>query len=171
MIEEISRQLPRDVKPDAIVCSVGGGGLAGGVIIGCKSVGWEDGESSACRICLVNRPLTRLYEVPLITMETSGSNCFYQTLALNEGLFTSKRDPPDHVSSSYNTEHGVVLAHLSKLTSLALCLGATSPSPAVVKMALTRKGGVKSVHIPDEIAIQAALQFAGKRYIVYCTHE
>ena len=43
MIPEIQDQLG-SVKPDAIFCSVGGGGLAGGVIIGCKEVGWDDGE-------------------------------------------------------------------------------------------------------------------------------
>jgi L-serine/L-threonine ammonia-lyase len=44
MIEETARQLPQGVKPDAVVCCVGGGGLLGGVIVGCKSVGWDDGE-------------------------------------------------------------------------------------------------------------------------------
>jgi len=42
MIKEISTQLPN--KPDAIFCSVGGGGLLGGIIVGCKQVGWDDGE-------------------------------------------------------------------------------------------------------------------------------
>ena len=44
MVEEIHRQLPEGVKPNAIVCSVGGGGLAGGVMEGCKAVGWDDGK-------------------------------------------------------------------------------------------------------------------------------
>ena len=43
MIEEAARQLPEGVKPDAVVCCVGGGGLAGGVMLGCKTVGWDDG--------------------------------------------------------------------------------------------------------------------------------
>ena len=43
MIAEASRQLPGGTKPDAIFCSVGGGGLLGGVMSGCKSVGWDDG--------------------------------------------------------------------------------------------------------------------------------
>lgn len=42
MINEISKQLPE--KPAAIFCSVGGGGLLGGVIIGCNNIGWEDGK-------------------------------------------------------------------------------------------------------------------------------
>ena len=44
MVEEVHRQLPKGAKPDAIVCSVGGGGLAGGIIEGCKAVGWDDGK-------------------------------------------------------------------------------------------------------------------------------
>ena len=50
MIEEVKAQLPE--KPDAIFCSVGGGGLLGGVIVGCKRVGWDDG---ACGRCIYNR--------------------------------------------------------------------------------------------------------------------
>ena len=42
MITEIKNQL--DVKPDAIFCSVGGGGLLGGIIVGCKNENWDDGE-------------------------------------------------------------------------------------------------------------------------------
>ncbi len=43
MISEISQQLDR--KPDAIFCSVGGGGLLGGIITGCEKSGWSDGTS------------------------------------------------------------------------------------------------------------------------------
>lgn len=55
MVTEIHKQLLADStvlsrKPDAIVCSVGGGGLLGGVIVGCKQVGWDDGESCACAL-------------------------------------------------------------------------------------------------------------------------
>lgn len=49
MITEISRQLSR--KPDAICVSVGGGGLLGGLIVGCKNVGWDDGEQNKNHIC------------------------------------------------------------------------------------------------------------------------
>jgi L-serine/L-threonine ammonia-lyase len=44
MVKELFTQLPS--KPDAIFCSVGGGGLLGGIIVGCKYVGWDDGERS-----------------------------------------------------------------------------------------------------------------------------
>jgi L-serine/L-threonine ammonia-lyase len=46
MVREISGQLPLGItKPDAILCCVGGGGLLGGIIMGCKEVGWDDGAS------------------------------------------------------------------------------------------------------------------------------
>lgn len=45
MIAEVSQQLGR--KPDMIICSVGGGGLLGGVMTGCRAVGWEDGKHEA----------------------------------------------------------------------------------------------------------------------------
>ena len=41
MVHEIHKQLEKE--PDAIFCSVGGGGLLGGIILGCKDVGWEHG--------------------------------------------------------------------------------------------------------------------------------
>ena len=41
MIVEIAGQIE---KPGAIFCSVGGGGLLGGVIKGCAKAGWDDGE-------------------------------------------------------------------------------------------------------------------------------
>ena len=65
-------------------------------------------------------------------------------------------------SALHCVEHDVTLAHLSTLTSKATSLGASSPSAAVVKKALERKGGVKSVCIPDELAMQAAIRFAGQ---------
>ncbi|KAI0362690.1 tryptophan synthase beta subunit-like PLP-dependent enzyme [Trametes cingulata] len=143
MVHEIKNQLPAGTKPDAIFCSVGGGGLAGGVIEGCKAVGWDD--------------------VPLVTVETHGSNCFYQSLSLNEGPFAGEvasREVPAGTRAERVAEHDVTIAHLSSLTSRATSLGASSPSAAVVKKALQRKGGVKSVCVPDEMAMQAALNFA-----------
>lgn len=45
LIHEIEEDLPRGLKPDAIVCAVGGGGLIGGIALGAEDVGWEDGTS------------------------------------------------------------------------------------------------------------------------------
>ena len=41
MVHEIDKQLRKE--PNAIFCSVGGGGLLGGIILGCKDVGWDHG--------------------------------------------------------------------------------------------------------------------------------
>lgn len=41
MVEEIQRQLPGGGSPDAIVLSVGGGGLLSGVMLGLDKVGWN----------------------------------------------------------------------------------------------------------------------------------
>jgi hypothetical protein len=45
MVREIKKQLQQ--APDAIFCSVGGGGLLGGIIVGCKAVGWDHGMSES----------------------------------------------------------------------------------------------------------------------------
>ncbi|KAJ8455336.1 hypothetical protein ONZ51_g12504 [Trametes cubensis] len=143
MVYEIKRQLPDGTKPDAIFCSVGGGGLAGGIMDGCKAVGWDD--------------------VPLVTVETHGSNCFYQSLSLNDGPFAgdvASRPVPEGTRPEHCTEHNVTVAHLATLKSKATSLGASSPSAAVVRKALNRKGGVRSICIPDEMAMQAVLNFA-----------
>ena len=41
MIREVFEEIQ---KPEAIFCSVGGGGLLGGIIEGCAKVGWDDGK-------------------------------------------------------------------------------------------------------------------------------
>ncbi|KZT01733.1 tryptophan synthase beta subunit-like PLP-dependent enzyme [Laetiporus sulphureus 93-53] len=128
----IARQLPPGIKPDAVFCSVGGRGLAGGIMYGCKSIGWDD--------------------VLLVALEPTGSNCFYHAPASST--------LPEDICVEHNAIHNVEVAHLSKLTSRAISLGASSPAATVVKMALKRSGGAESVCMPDETIMQAALLFA-----------
>ena len=45
MIQEIQAEL--DFVPDVMFCSVGGGGLLGGIIHGCDA-GWSHGGSPDC---------------------------------------------------------------------------------------------------------------------------
>ncbi|KAI0060883.1 tryptophan synthase beta subunit-like PLP-dependent enzyme [Artomyces pyxidatus] len=137
MVEEIKAQLPTDVTPDAIFCDVGGGGLLAGIMVGCKTVGWDD--------------------VPIIGLETHGSDCFYQSMLANR---QPSLKPREGVTIRHDTEHGVKIAHVHKLTSLATSLGASEPSPGVVKMALERKGNIVCATIPDELCMQAARSFA-----------
>lgn len=41
MVPEIKAQMPREEVPDAIVCSVGGGGLFSGIMQGVEGIGWQ----------------------------------------------------------------------------------------------------------------------------------
>jgi len=41
MIPEIRKQMPHDETPDAVVCSVGGGGLFAGIMQGIEEEGWN----------------------------------------------------------------------------------------------------------------------------------
>lgn len=145
MVTEMQRQLPR--QPDAIFCSVGGGGLIGGIMQGCKNVGWD--------------------EVPVVALETTGSNCFYNAIAINTRNFTSKVPvvPSAEVedSSPYTIEiveeHNIAIPHMKALKSRAASLGASSPAPGVVRIALDRAGGIKCACVPDEMAMHTARLF------------
>lgn len=152
MVTEMQRQLPR--QPDAIFCSVGGGGLIGGIIQGCKNVGWD--------------------EVPIVALETTGSNCFYNAIAINTRNFTSKVPimPSTEVedSSPYTVEiveelH-VAIPYMKALKSRAASLGASSPAPGVVRMAVDRAGGIKCACIPDEMAMHTARLFGNDHKIL-----
>lgn len=68
MIEECAEYLKE--KPSAIVVSVGGGGLACGVIHGMEKVGWSD--------------------VPLIAVETKGADCFNLSVKAKEKIVLSE---------------------------------------------------------------------------------
>ncbi|KAF8911945.1 tryptophan synthase beta subunit-like PLP-dependent enzyme [Gymnopilus junonius] len=140
MIHEIHQQLGQE--PDAIFCSVGGGGLLGGIIGGCEQVGWD--------------------HVPLVALETIGSNCFYESMSLNEGRFNNKSKTLDPGKTLvYNEVHSVYLSRFSSFTSKASgSLGASEPSAGVVRMAMDRKGEVKTISVPDELSMEALALFA-----------
>ncbi|KAG6840704.1 hypothetical protein C0991_004948 [Blastosporella zonata] len=148
MVTELTTQLP--TKPDAIFCSVGGGGLLGGLIHGCSKASWDD--------------------VPLIALETIGSNCFYHSLSLNAPRFNnvSKTLPPSVALVPPTSDtHGVSLAHLHQFTSKASgSLGASQPSSRVVQMALERAGRVVTASVPDELSMQAQTAFADDHKLV-----
>ncbi|KAH9946307.1 tryptophan synthase beta subunit-like PLP-dependent enzyme [Epithele typhae] len=149
LVHEIRHQLPEGTKPAAVFCSVGGAGLAGGIMTGLKAVGWDD--------------------VSLVTVETHGASCFYQSLSLNDGKFpgeVKERPPPEGITAEFVADADVTVAHVAKLTSKATSLGASSPSAPVVKMALQRSGEVKSICIPDEMAMQATSLFAADHKIL-----
>jgi L-serine/L-threonine ammonia-lyase len=71
MIEEIKRQIPDGEfeKPDAIICSVGGGGLLSGICQGLDRVGWSD--------------------VQVLAMETVGADSLAKSLERGERITLS----------------------------------------------------------------------------------
>ncbi|KAL1967378.1 hypothetical protein VTN77DRAFT_3163 [Rasamsonia byssochlamydoides] len=140
LITEIHSQL-RGVQPDAIFCSVGGGGLLGGLLVGCRSVGWDD--------------------TSIVALETRGADCFYYSMLLNRPLTAkdAERSLPPGVTVLHDEDAAISLAHFSTITSKA-CLGAASPAPAVVRMALQRTTPVTCVVVPDEMSMHAAVCFA-----------
>lgn len=64
MIEEIQKQMPDAERPDAIVCSVGGGGLFSGIVEGLDRVGWSTGDDA----------------VRVLAMETDGAHSLQYSL-------------------------------------------------------------------------------------------
>lgn len=61
LVDELAADLPHNVKPAAIVCSVGGGGLLNGLVYGLRrNRDWAD--------------------VPVLATETEGASCFYQAV-------------------------------------------------------------------------------------------
>ncbi|KAJ6455823.1 tryptophan synthase beta subunit-like PLP-dependent enzyme [Mycena sanguinolenta] len=143
IILEASRQM--SCKPDAIFCSVGGGGLLGGIINGCEQVGWES--------------------VPIVALATIGSNCFDLSMALNRP--GGPVALPKGVTVVHDKTHDVKLAHFSSFSSKASgSLGASQPSAGVVKKALERTGRVICVSVADELSMQAAYLFADDHKIL-----
>ncbi|KAJ7063083.1 tryptophan synthase beta subunit-like PLP-dependent enzyme [Mycena amicta] len=135
IVTELVQQMPD--KPRAIFCSVGGGGLLGGIILGCARVGWDS--------------------VPLVAVETVGTNCFYFSMALNRHWDVAL---PEGVTAVHDEAHNVQLAHFDSFSSIASSLAASQPAAGVVKLALERVGPVICVSVPDELSMQAACRFA-----------
>ena len=68
MVEEIQKQMPAGERPDAIVCSVGGGGLLAGIIQGLDTVGWSKGGNA----------------VKVLAVETDGAHSLRYSLEQGE---------------------------------------------------------------------------------------
>ncbi|CEL55229.1 L-serine dehydratase OS=Dictyostelium discoideum GN=sds PE=3 SV=1 [Rhizoctonia solani AG-1 IB] len=156
LIHEVDRQLPNGVKPDAILCSVGGAGLLGGVLRGVNNVGWDHTQ--------------------VITLETIGANCYHLSLLANTEDPIGQGYIPNDVLVSARPALApdakrtkVSIAKLPAITSKAASLGASSPSQSILEMGLARNdraaldrskfGGLTSVSIPDELAMRSTLGF------------
>lgn len=79
---------------------------------------------------------------------------------MNHKEWNDKPRLPEGTEETYNEDQQVRVANI-QITSRALSLAATSPSPFVVKAALERKGGIICATIPDEMAMSTAGLFAG----------
>jgi L-serine/L-threonine ammonia-lyase len=121
-------------------------------------------------ICCTHTSNSCLVKVPVVALETTGSNCFYNAIAINTRNFTSKVPvvPSAEVedSSPYTIEiveeHNIAIPHMKALKSRAASLGASSPAPGVVRIALDRAGGIKCACVPDEMAMHTARLFGGE---------
>jgi hypothetical protein len=140
------------------------------------------GGTMVCRVVIErlkpNACLTS-FPVPIIAVETHGSACFCHSVQatkgdesrLPAGAVVQQTTVPDALQA-YSTKRStrrdepvenrtVRVAHLASLSSRATSLGASSPSPSTVSMAVHRKGAVRSVTVSDERAMEAALRFTG----------
>ncbi|ORX80804.1 serine dehydratase-like protein [Basidiobolus meristosporus CBS 931.73] len=99
LIKEIATQ-NNFTKPGAIVCSVGGGGLLGGILLGLRSQGWSD--------------------VPVLAVETTGAACFHASMLANKPVVIDKIDTIAGTLGSRYIATGVwdlVVNHPGKVTS------------------------------------------------------
>ncbi|WP_412754560.1 pyridoxal-phosphate dependent enzyme [Legionella donaldsonii] len=112
MIEEVVTQGLK--TPDAVIVSVGGGGLACGVLEGMRRQGW--------------------HQVPLIAVETTGADAFYQSLKASSRII------------------------LPSITSKATSLGAKSVTEQLMQW--SEEHPIQSIVVSDESAEQGSRSFA-----------
>jgi L-serine/L-threonine ammonia-lyase len=115
IMDEIEKQLPKNSKPDAVILSVGGGGLLSGCLLGMHKRGWND--------------------VPVITMETYGTESFYKCVTTGQW------------------------AQLDEIRSICKTLGAKK----VCKRAFDWISEHKQIHsslVTDKQAVEACISFA-----------
>ncbi|KAJ8659672.1 hypothetical protein O0I10_004651 [Lichtheimia ornata] len=113
IVQELKTQL-HDGPPAAIICPVGGGGLLNGVITGLQEIGWK--------------------EVPVIAVETHGSNAFQASVVAGK------------------------LVTLPKLTTIASSLAAKSVSSKSLELSLAHP--VVPFAVSDGMAADAVRLFA-----------
>lgn len=115
IVYELKAQL-QDNPPAAIICPVGGGGLLNGVITGLQEVDWK--------------------EVPVIAVETHGSNAFQASVVAGK------------------------LVTLQKITTIASSLASETVCAKSLELSLIHP--VVPFAVSDAMAADAVRQFAGK---------
>lgn len=151
LVHEIKQQLQKEgvtYKPAAIICSVGGGGLIGGVAQGLQEADWEDGTLIAIVVDSerVTDPFAQ--SVTIIGCETAG--CASLALSLRQSYATT---PPTLVTP--------ILPHISTIAS---SLGSKIISRDAMELLLEQdhQGGVVSVVMEDVRTVGAAREYASK---------
>ena len=138
LIHEISDQLDEAGirTPDALICSVGGGGLLAGLLKGILSIlpSWSDGQSElSFSVVLVERCVFAWMElmrstVSILACETAGAASLSQTLRS-----TYSTSPPR-----------IVISQLENIDTIAASLGSKSVSGDCMKLILDHSSGVDS---------------------------
>lgn len=98
LIAEAAASLGPNVKPGAVLISVGGGGLLCGVVQGLKDVGWMD--------------------VPIVAMETVGADC------LNASVKTGRIVTLDDITRSnffFEPCMNIATAHICRKKTPSSC--------------------------------------------------
>lgn len=102
--------------------------------------------------------------VPVVSMETHGSACFYHSVLSNT---LDSYTLPEGTVSNVDLETQVKVATIPCIASRASSLGAITPSARIVKMALDRPGPVHCVTVADELAMRVVAEFAGMYAALY----
>ncbi|XP_069684127.1 serine dehydratase-like [Periplaneta americana] len=118
VVDEMVSQLPS--KPSVIVVAVGDGGLLIGVLQGLKRAGWQD--------------------VPLLAMETYGTDCFNLSVKANK------------------------IVALEEITSIAKCLGSRTVDPHLLE--IMPQYNILSEVVSDAQAVESCIRFADDEHAV-----
>jgi L-serine/L-threonine ammonia-lyase len=119
MVNEVKEDL-EGAKPSCIVVSVGGGGLLLGVLRGLEKVGWQD--------------------VPILTMETIGADCFNLSVKANKMIEI-------------------------QITSIAKTLGARQVASALMER--YPMFNITSEVLPDKDAVHGCIRLAGDTILYF----
>ena len=101
----------------------------------------------------------------MVALETIGADCYYHSVQANRSpLLSTAPAPPlrNGITVFHDEQCDVNLVRLPAIESVASSLGASSAAAGAVKKGLERKGGVRCVLVPDGLAMQTAISFAGQ---------
>ncbi|KAG8753526.1 hypothetical protein FRC14_005953 [Serendipita sp. 396] len=84
LIQEISEQLPNGLKPDALLCSVGGAGLIAGLMVGCEVVPtWDQNDHFVVTELACSATLVPAYTPSLLSSILSSTSRHPKAVSVN----------------------------------------------------------------------------------------